>query len=96
MDLNSTVLNSRLQRFLLLFCSLSKLTAAAAHEPVITELNYCNALYTGVSQSSFGHLQLVQNAAAKDHITPVLAVVHWVEYTIQTKGTKRFDYKCAV
>ncbi len=46
----------------------------------------CNALYAGVCQSSLSRLQLVQNAVArlltntkkKDHITPILASLHWL------------------
>ena len=53
---------------------------------ITTKLDYCNALYVGVSQASISHLQLVQNAAARlftrtrkrEHITPVLASLHWL------------------
>ncbi len=49
-------------------------------------MDYCNALYAGVCQSSLSRLQLVQNAAARlltntkkrDHITPILASLHWL------------------
>lgn len=49
-----------------------------------TRLDYCNALYVGVSQASLSHLQLVQNAAARlltgkckrEHMSPVLASLH--------------------
>lgn len=34
------------------------------HAFISTRLDYCNALYAGVSQASLSHLQLVQNAAA--------------------------------
>ncbi len=34
------------------------------HAFVTTRLDYCNALYVGVSGSSIAHLQMVQNAAA--------------------------------
>jgi len=49
-------------------------------------LDYCNSLYVGLDQRSLRGLQLVQNAAARlltatkkrEHITPVLAPVHWL------------------
>ena len=55
------------------------------HALVTSRLDFCNALYLGVSQSSLSRLQLVQNAAARlltgarkrEHITPVLASLHW-------------------
>lgn len=51
-----------------------------------SRLDYCNALYLGISQASLGRLQLVQNAAARlltgtnrrQHITPVLKSLHWL------------------
>lgn len=53
---------------------------------ITSRLDYCNALYFGVSQSSLARLQLVQNAAAclltgackREHITPILASLHWL------------------
>jgi len=65
------------------------------HAFVLTRLDYCNALYLGISDSLVGRLQRVQNAAARfltntkkrDHITPVLISLHWlpVKYRIQYK-----------
>ena len=62
---------------------------------ISSRLDYCNALYVGVSQSSLSRLQLVQNAAARlltntnrrEHITPVLNSLHWlpVPYRIDFK-----------
>ena len=51
-----------------------------------SRLDYCNALYVGMDQASIKRLQLVQNAAARlltghkrrDHITPILASLHWL------------------
>jgi len=48
--------------------------------------DYCNSLYHGLPRSSLAHLQMVQNAAAdltsakkkSDHISPILASVHWL------------------
>ena len=56
------------------------------HAFVTTRLDYCNALYMGVSGSSIARLQLVQNAAARlligiskyEHISPILASLHWL------------------
>ncbi len=65
------------------------------HAFISSRLDYCNALYLGVSQSLISKLQLVQNAAARlltstkkrEHITPVLEKLHWlpVKYRIQYK-----------
>ncbi|CAJ1051395.1 uncharacterized protein LOC117829052%2C partial [Xyrichtys novacula] len=56
------------------------------HAFVTSRLDYCNALYFGVSQFSLSRLQLVQNAAVRlltgvrkrEHITPILASLHWL------------------
>ncbi len=50
------------------------------HAFISTRLDYCNALYAGINQFSLSPLQLVQDAAAekREHITPVLASLHWV------------------
>lgn len=53
---------------------------------IFSRLDYCNSLYSGINQSSLARLQLVQNAAARlltgtrrrDHITPILASLHWL------------------
>ncbi len=58
----------------------------AIHALISSRLDYCNALYVAVSQSSLSRLQLVQNAAARlltntnrrEHITPVLNSLHWL------------------
>ena len=58
----------------------------AIHAFISSRLDYCNALYTGVKQSSLSRLQLVQNTAARlltgtsrfSHITPVLYSLHWL------------------
>ena len=52
---------------------------------IVSKLDYNNALHSERSQASIPKLQVVQNATAKlltktkkfDHITPVLAELHW-------------------
>ena len=56
------------------------------HAFINTRLDYCNSLYFGLDHSLLHRLQLVQNAAARlltgkhkhDHISPVLASLHWL------------------
>ena len=65
------------------------------HAFITFKLDYCNSLYVGLDQSSIRRLQIVQNAAARlltgkrkfDHVTPVLASLHWlpVRYRIDFK-----------
>ena len=58
----------------------------AIHALISSRLDYCNALYVSVNQSSLSRLQLVQNAAARlltntnrrVHITPVLNSLYWL------------------
>ena len=53
---------------------------------VTSRLDYCNALYAGMSATNFDKLQRVQNTLARvvlkkrkfDHITPSLAELHWL------------------
>lgn len=50
---------------------------------ISTHLDYCNGLYVGINQAGLPitHLQMVQNAAGtlkREHITPILASVHWL------------------
>ncbi len=72
------------------------------HAFISTWLDYCNALYLGISESLVARLQYVQNAAARiltntkkrDHITPLLISLLWlpVKYRIQYK-VLMFVYK---
>jgi len=53
---------------------------------VHSQLDYCNSLYVGMSDTNFAKLQWVQNSLARivtsarkhDHITPVLNRLHWL------------------
>lgn len=62
---------------------------------VTSRLDYCNCLLYGLNKSELNRLQKVQNTAARlvtktgkwDHITPILAELHWlpVEFRIEFK-----------
>ena len=71
-----------------------------ANQPLVTglvasRLDCCNALLSGLHQTSINKLQRVQNTAARivtrtsrySHITPVLKTLHWlpVNYRVQFK-----------
>ena len=73
------------------------------HAFITTRLDYCNALYTGISKSNMARLQLVQNAAARlltgtrkfDHITPILQSLHWLPVHFRTDfKILLFVFKC--
>ena len=56
------------------------------HAFITSRLEYSNSLYLGLPQSFISRLQIVKNAAARlltgskkwEHITPVLASLHWL------------------
>ena len=68
--------------------SLSKeATRLLLHAFVVSRLDYCNALFTGLPSKSIGNLQVIQNAAARlfgglrkyDHITSTMKTdLHWL------------------
>ena len=65
------------------------------HAFISTRLDYCNSFFWDLPNSTTRSLQLVQNAAARlltktrkfDHITPILASLHWPPMT------SRSDFK---
>lgn len=62
------------------------------HAFISTRLDDCNSLYVGISQASFGRLQLVQSSAARllvqtagrKHVTPILASLNWLTVHYRT------------
>ena len=68
--------------------SLSKeATRLLLHAFVVSRLDYCNALFTGLPSKSIGNLQVIQNAAARlfgglrkyDHVTSTMKTeLHWL------------------
>ena len=72
------------------FLSTSDLTKVI-HAFIYSRLDYCNSLYSCLSNKSIHRLQLVQNAAARvltgtrkyDHISPILASLHWLPITFR-------------
>lgn len=70
---------------------------------IVCKLDYCNALYYGISDNLIHQLQLVQNAAAKaivglykyDHLGDTMKDLHWlpISYRIQYK-ILLLVYKC--
>ena len=56
------------------------------HAFISSRLDYCNSLFTCLNKKELNRLQTVQNAAGRllthtqkrEHITPVLACLHWL------------------
>ena len=65
---------------------------ALANSLVSSKLDYCNSLYSGISQTNLNKLQRIQNSLARvitntskyQHITPTLKKLHIASY--QTKN----------
>jgi len=88
-----------LRQLRLITRSLSVDAATRLMQSFITcHLDYCNALFNGITDSLFRCLQSVQNAAARlvtgtrrrDHITPVLRQLHWLSVR------QRVEFKLAL
>ena len=70
-------------------------TATLANSLVSSKLDYCNSLYSGISQTNLNKLQRIQNSLARvitntskyQHITPTLKKLHWLPIK------QRIDYK---
>ena len=68
---------------------------ALANSLVSSKLDYCNSLYSGISQSNLNKLQRIQNSLARvitntskyQHITPTLKKLSWLSIK------QRIDYK---
>ena len=68
---------------------------ALANSLVSSKLDYCNSLYSGISQTYLNKLQRIQNSLARvitntskyQHITPTLKKLHWLPIK------QRIDYK---
>ena len=68
---------------------------ALANSLVSSKLDYCNSLYSGISQTNLNKLQRIQNSLARvitntskyQHITPTLKKLHWLPIK------QRIDYK---
>ena len=68
------------------------------HAFISSRLDYCNALFTCLNQTTLNRLQTIQNAAARlltssnrrCHITPILSSLHWLPIKF------RIDFKILV
>jgi len=67
-------------------CLSDDATKTLVHAFIASRVDYCNALFFGITNELFCRLQSVQNAAARlvtgakryDHISPVLRQLHWL------------------
>ena len=71
------------------------LPLSTANSLVSSKLDYCNSLYSGISQANLNKLQRIQNSLARvitntskyQYITPTLKKLHWLPIK------QRIDYK---
>ena len=75
----------------------------AVQAMVISRLDYCCSLFTNIPEKEIHRLQIVQNRAARiitrarptDHITPILADLHWLPIYLRIKFRLMVHtYKC--
>ena len=73
---------------------------------ILSRLDYCNSVLSGLPSTSLQRLQKVQNCAAKvtlrkrkrDHVTPLLKHLHWlpiearIEYKVATLAFRHFEH----
>ena len=79
-------------------CVPQSVALSIASTMVSARIDYCNAVLHGTSKSNINKLQRVQNSLARivtgarksDHITPVLASLHWLPVS------SRIEYKVAL
>ena len=70
-------------------------TEKLVHACITSRLDYCNALFTGLSKKNLNRLQIIQNSTARvltktkkrAHITPILKSLHWLPVSF------RIDFK---
>ncbi|XP_051535070.1 uncharacterized protein LOC127429836 [Myxocyprinus asiaticus] len=60
-------------------------TQLVVHALIISRLDYCSALLAGFPTSMIKPLQIVQNMAASNDVTPLLISLHWLPVAIRIK-----------
>ena len=72
-----------------------KATSCLVNSLILSRLDFCNSILTGITNEQINRLQRIQNCAARliakirkhEHITPILIELHWlpIEFRIQFK-----------
>ena len=72
-----------------------KATSCLVNSLILSRLDFCNSILTGITVDQINRLQRTQNCAARliakkrkhDHITPILISLHWlpIKFRIQFK-----------